>query len=298
MTQTSAEPAGVGTPPVVPAPRPAPIAGTVRVARRRRYVMCRPEHFAVRYAINPWMDVDVPVDRALALRQWEELRRTYVSLGHEVLLLPPEPGLPDMVFAANGAVVVGDRALGARFAHAERAAEADHHRAWLSAHGVAVEAPEHVGEGEGDLLVVGRTLLAGTGFRTAPAAHEEAARTLGLPVVPLRLVDPRYYHLDTALAVLGDDDVAYLPEAFDAQGVATLRRLFPDALEVGPDEAALLALNAVSDGRHVVLPAQARRTAADLAARGYVPVPVDLSELLKAGGSVKCCTLELHARPS
>lgn len=298
MTQTSAEPAGVGTPPVVPAPRPAPRRVGERTARRRRYVMCRPEHFAVRYAINPWMDVDVPVDRALALRQWETLRRTYLSLGHEVRLLPPAPGLPDMVFAANGAVVVGDRALGARFAHAERADEAGHHRAWLEAHGVAVGEPEHVGEGEGDLLVVGGTLLAGTGFRTAPAAHGEAARVLGLPVVPLRLVDPRYYHLDTALAVLADDDVAYLPEAFDDESRSTLRRLFPDALEAAADEAALLALNAVSDGRHVVLPAAAVRTADALAARGYSPVPVDLSELLKAGGSVKCCTLELHARPA
>ncbi|WP_445262994.1 dimethylargininase [Pseudokineococcus sp. 1T1Z-3] len=265
-----------------------------RRATPRRYAMCRPEHFAVAYEINPWMDASVAVDRDLALAQWETLRRTYTGLGHEVDVVPALPGQPDMVFAANGGVVVRGRALGARFAHPERAAEGPAFAAWLRGAGVAVHEPEHVGEGEGDFLVVGERVLAGTGFRTAPAAHEEAARVLGVEVVPLRLVDPRYYHLDTALAVLADDDVAYVAGAFDAESRATLERLYPDALLVEDADAAVLGLNAVSDGLHVVLPAAATAMAADLDARGYVPVPVDLSELLKGGGSVKCCTLELR----
>nr|WP_298802452.1 dimethylargininase [uncultured Pseudokineococcus sp.] len=295
-TRPTAPPAATTSPAAVPAPRAetAPSALPPRRATPRRYAMCRPEHFEVRYAINPWMDVRVPVDRDLAVAQWEALRRTYLDLGHEVDLVPPLPGQPDMVFAANGGVVLGGRALGARFAHPERAAEGPAFAAWLRSRGVDVHDPEHVGEGEGDFLVVGDRVLAGTGYRTAPAAHEEAARVLGAEVVGLRLVDPRYYHLDTALAVLADDDVAYAPSAFDDEGRAVLARLFPGALLVDEDDAAVLALNAVSDGLHVVLPAAARRTADALAARGYVPVPVDLSELLKGGGSVKCCTLELR----
>jgi len=56
----------------------------------------------------------------------------------------------------------------------------------------------------------------------------------------------------------------------------------------------VLGLNAVSDGRHVVLPGQAAGLAAQMKAAGFEPVPVDLSELLKAGGGPKCCTLELR----
>ncbi|WP_422631775.1 dimethylargininase [Pseudokineococcus basanitobsidens] len=271
-----------------------PAALPPRRATPRRYAMCRPDHFAVRYAINPWMHPGDPVDRDLAVAQWEALRQTYLDLGHVVEVVPGLPEQPDMVFAANGGVVLGGRALGARFAHVERAAEGPAFAAWLRARGVPVHEPEHVGEGEGDFLVVGDRLLAGTGFRTAPAAHEEAARVLDAEVVPLRLVDPRYYHLDTALAVLADDDVAYVRGAFDPDALATLERLYPHALVVGEQDAGVLGLNAVSDGLHVVLPAAATRMAADLAARGYVPVPVDLSELLKGGGSVKCCTLELR----
>ena len=272
---------------------------STRRATPRHYLMCRPDHFEVSYAINPWMDPAAAVDRALAVRQWEALRQAYLDLGHRVDTVAPEPGLPDMVFAANGGLVVGGRALGARFTYAERAAEGPAYLAWLAGAGLrdAVE-PVHVNEGEGDFLVVGdgrsQVVLAGTGFRTAPGAHAEVQEHFGVPVVSLQLVDPRYYHLDTALAVLDDRTVAYYPGAFSAGSRAVLERLFPDAVLASAEDAAVLGLNAVSDGRHVVLPTVAERLAEQLRARGFEPVGVDLSELLKAGGGAKCCTLEVR----
>ena len=265
------------------------------MGRPRRYLMCRPEHFEVSYAINPWMDVAAGADRDLAVRQWETLREAYLTLGHEVTLIDPVPGLPDMVFAANGGLVIGRRAMGARFTHAERLAEGPAYYKWLAGAGLdEVAEPLAVNEGEGDFLVVGDLVLAGTGFRTDPRAHGEVQEYFGRPVVSLQLVDPRFYHLDTALAVLDDESVAYFPAAFSAGSLAVLRRLFPGAIETSEADAVVLGLNAVSDGRHVVLPLQATGLAGQLRARGYEPVGVDLSELLKAGGSVKCCTLEIR----
>jgi N-dimethylarginine dimethylaminohydrolase len=275
-------------------PVPSPVAA--RTATRRHYLMCPPDHFAVVYAINPWMDPGVPVDTTLARAQWDALRRTYVDLGHRVDLLDPVPGLPDMVYAANGATVVDGVVFGARFRHAERAAEAAAHRAWFRGAGFRrVVEPRFVNEGEGDLLVAGDVVLAGSGFRTDPLAHAEAAAVLGREVVPLELVDPRYYHLDTALAVLDDTTIAWLPEAFSAASREVLSARYPDAVVATPADAAVLGLNAVSDGRYVVLPAAARDLAAALAERGFTPLPVDLSELLKGGGGPKCCTLEVRA---
>ena len=274
---------------------PRPVAATEPISRPRHYVMCRPEHFEVRYAINPWMRPGDPVDRGRALAQWDALYRTYLDLGHRVDLIDPVPGLPDMVYAANGATVVGGVVLGARFRHPERAAEAGAHRAWFAAAGYPVVEPEFVNEGEGDLLVVGDVVLAGHGFRTDPRAHAEAAAVFCREIVPLRLVDPRYYHLDTAVAVLDDSTIAWLPAAFAPESQDVLGARFPDAVVAGPADAAVLGLNAVSDGRHVVLPAQATGLAAALAERGYTPVSVDLSELLKGGGGPKCCTLEVRS---
>ena len=273
---------------------PDPARTGSRVATPRRYLMCPPTHFAVEYAINPWMVPGTPVDRALALVQWDALRRTYLELGHAVELLAPVPGLPDMVFAANGATVVDGVVLGARFRHPQRAAEAAAHAAWFRRAGARGVEPVFVNEGEGDLLVVGDLILAGTGFRTDPRAHAEAAAVFAREVVALELCDPRYYHLDTAVAVLDATTIAWLPEAFTAASRAVLRDRFPDAVAADPADAAVLGLNAVSDGRHVVLPARATGLAAAVAERGFVPVPVDLSELLKGGGGPKCCTLEVR----
>nr|WP_241661085.1 dimethylargininase [Thermomonospora catenispora] len=257
--------------------------------------MCPPEHFAVTYAINPWMDPEAGADRDRAAAQWEALRETYLELGHRVELIEPVEGLPDMVFAANGALVVDGRVYGARFRHAERAAEGPAYAAWFRDNGFTeVLEAEHVNEGEGDFLVLDELILAGTGFRTEVAAHQEAQEFLGRPVVTLRLVDPRFYHLDTALFPLDGRNVAYYPGAFSPGSRAVLERLFPDALIADEDDAAVLGLNAVCDGRHVVINAEAQRLIAQLRRHGYEPVPVDLSELRKAGGGPKCCTLEIR----
>jgi N-dimethylarginine dimethylaminohydrolase len=223
--------------------------------------MCPPAYFAVTYAINPWMRPDEPADAELALRQWTRLRETYLRLGHTVYTIEPHPELPDMVFAANGAAVIDGTVLGVRFRHPERAGEA---------------------------------VLAGYGFRSDEAAAGELAAVFGRRVVSLRLVDPRFYHLDTALSVLDASTAMYYPAAFDDAGRAALSSVFDELIEAKDEDAEVLGLNAVSDGRHVVLAEQATALARQLAARGFVPVPVDMSELRKAGGGAKCCTLELR----
>ncbi|WP_273733446.1 dimethylargininase [Mycolicibacterium septicum] len=256
--------------------------------------MTAPEYFTVEYAINPWMDTSTPVDTALALAQWDTLRRVYAELGHTVDLVTPLVGLPDMVYAANGGFLVGDTAVVARFAFPQRAGEADAYAEWMAAAGYRTARTDHVNEGQGDLLLVGSKLLAGYGFRTDRRAHDEIATITGLGVTSLELVDPRFYHLDTALAVLDDSTIAYYPPAFSDDARRRIGELFSDAIEVGSADAYVLGLNVVSDGRHVVMPAAATGFAGQLRRAGFEPIGVDLSELLKGGGSVKCCTLERH----
>jgi N-dimethylarginine dimethylaminohydrolase len=260
----------------------------------RQYLMCPPEHFDVRYSINPWMDPGKPVDTGLAMAQWDRLRETYLSLGHQVHLIEPVPGLPDMVFAANGATAIGNQALIARYRYPQRAAEAPAYCAWFVANGYQVVAePRFINEGQGDYLIDGERLLAGTGFRTDRLSHDEAQELYGLPVVSLTLVDPSFYHLDTALSVLRAGQIMYYPEAFSIGSQQVLRRLYPDAILATRRDAEAFGLNAVSDGANVVLPQIATGLIEQLRERGYHPIGLDMSELHKSGGAVKCCTLEL-----
>lgn len=265
----------------------------VRTATQRTYLLCAPVHFAVEYAINPYMEVGAPVDRDRALAQWAAIRDAYRRLGHVVHELEPVAGLPDMVFAANSGLVAGGRVLASRMAYAERRGEEEHYRRWFAAQGFEVVPAVAASEGEGDLLVAGDLLLAGHGFRTTPAAHVQARHLHGRRLLPLELGDPRFYHLDVAVGVVDSTTLAVVPDALTTEGLRMLREHF-DLVEVDLAEGLALGANLVGDGRHVVLEAAAPRLADALADRGFDPVPVDTSELRRAGGSVKCCTLELH----
>lgn len=267
--------------------------------RPREYLMCAPEHFTVEYRINPWMDPETPVDTQLAVKQWTLLRDALTEAGHTVHVLDPRPGLPDMVFAANGAFCVDGRVYGARFRYPQRAPEAAAHRSFYGDPKWTYVDADEVNEGEGDFAYLpdaqGGLILAGYGFRTEPAAHAEAQEALGRPVVSLRLTDPRFYHLDTALAAVDDANIVYYPGAFSEPSQAVLRQLFPAGIVADLDDALGFGLNLVSDGYHVFLNAASSALAAKLAADGYRPVLVELSELKKGGGSVKCCVAELRS---
>lgn len=259
--------------------------------------MCPPAHFDVVYSINPWMDPGKPVDPRLAMLQWQRIHDLFIDLGHTVDLIEPLPGLPDMVFAANGATVHGGRALAARFRYEERAAEGPAYLAWLTANGFEAQQAAWTNEGQGDFLTAGGLLLAGSGFRTDRRAHAETEEYFGCPAISLTLVNGSYYHLDTALSILDEQTIMYYPDAFTPASQALLRRLFPDAVLATAQDAACFGLNAVSDGQHVLLPAGATGLTSQLRDRGYETIELEVTELLRAGGGVKCCTLELHGSP-
>jgi N-dimethylarginine dimethylaminohydrolase len=263
--------------------------------------MCPPTYFEVSYSINPWMDPRAPVDRLLALGQWSALVETYRAAGHCVEVLDPVPGLPDLVYAANGALVVDGHVLPARFAYAERAAEAAVHAEWYRRNGILyggrdIATPVAVNEAEGDFAVLSKRILAGYGFRTGRAAHDEVGALTGREVISLELVDPHLYHLDVALAVLDDerDHLAYYPPAFSSASRRVLSENFPDAILATEHDAYAFGLNCVSDGHNVFLPRGAAELRTALVAAGYRPTSIDLSELAKGGGSVKCCTQEIR----
>lgn len=229
------------------------------------------------------------------LSQWKNLHDTLAVLGHDVHLVEPEPDLPDMVFAANAATVIDGRVLVANFRYEQRRAESLAYQEWFLRNGWSeCRIAGRLNEGEGDFLFTGTEILAATGFRTEPAAHAELASFFDRPVTGLRLVDPRFYHLDTALAVLGPGQIMYFPAAFDAASRRLLSEHYPDAILATEADAEVFGLNAFSDGRHVLLPEQATGLAGQLRSRGYQPICLDLTELLKAGGSIKCCILELR----
>ena len=258
-------------------------------------LMCRPEHYGIEYEINPWMHVDAGVDRAAAAEQWDRLHAAYTGLGEQVELVDPVAGLPDMVFTANAAVVSAGRAVLSRFRHAERQGEEPFWQRALEARGIEVEVihPRLSFEGAGDALFVGDRLFCGHGFRTDRRAHRLVGRALGVEVVSLELVDPRFYHLDTCFCPLNAQTVLFAPQAFSPSSARTVRRLVPHVIEVPPDVAAGFACNAITVGSRVISSLAAGSLSSPLHDAGYDTLALPMSEFIKAGGGVRGLSLPI-----
>ncbi len=268
----------------------------IRHTGRRHLVMCPPEYYEIT-GDNPWTPPDAKTDRAAAMEEWERLRGIYLDLGHRVHVIEPHPELTQMTFAANGALAIDGKAFVARPHSQERAGEGPAHAEWFRRRGYDVKVSRARSEGEGDFLVTERFVLAGTGFRTDQPAHFEAQEFLSRPVLSLQLVHEKFYHLDTAVCVLDERTIAYYPGAFSPGSRRLLERVFPDAVIATDDDADELGLNAVSDGKNVVLHSSARHLADALAERGYHPIGIDMPQLQMGGGGPKCCTMGLYGEP-
>jgi N-dimethylarginine dimethylaminohydrolase len=275
-------------------------------------LMCAPAHFGVTYSINPWMDPAswARDDRALAAaarREWRAYRRVLERLGAAIELIPAAPGLPDLVFTANSALVLDRTVLLARFRHPERQAEESHVATafrTLQARGIVddvVALPEGVVlEGAGDCVwdATRQLFWMGHGPRSSLAARAAVTETFGADVVALELADPRFYHMDTALSALPGGEVMYVPCAFTAAGRAAIHERVPPAqrIEIGDNDASRLAANTVAIGDTLVMSACSPRLRAALRERGYRVATTSLASFQRSGGSAFCLTLRLDRR--
>jgi len=263
--------------------------------RQARILMCPPDYYGIEYEINPWMSRSRGSTPERARQQWQALHDTLRGLGVVVELLEPRPGLPDLVFTANAGLVFGQQFFASRFRHEVRARESPYFEAWFAAHGFTVQhLPGNVYfEGAGDALFCGGTLFAGYRIRSDVRGHQYLAKVMGKQVLPLELINPRFYHLDTCFCPLAPGEAIYYPPAFDGYGRKVLQRQIPRLLVVNDAEALRFGCNAVVVGKTVVTNTGCDELAAGLRAWGYEPVAVELDEFLKAGGSAKCLTLRL-----
>lgn len=259
--------------------------------------MCAPDHFEVTYAINPWMQAGA-VNEPRARAQWQRLRE---ALGEhaDVSLVPPVAGLPDMVFTANAGTLRGNVFVPSRFRHEERRGEESHFAEWFGAQGFFVRhLPEGiVSEGAGDALVDPdlACLWMGYGPRSDLRAADALSRILDLETVPLALLDPRFYHVDTCFCPLPGGGAMYYADAFDARGRAAIEARIPRTRRIflTEEEACQFACNAVVVGEHVLMNRGNARLVHELEAFGLQVHVVALDEFIKAGGSARCLTMRL-----
>ncbi len=266
---------------------------------RHVFLMCPPEHFTVAYIINPWMHGNLrKIDNAVAKQQWRALYDMLTDHA-TVRLVLPQPGSPDMVFTANAGLVKGNRFIVSRFRYPERQYEEPYFADWFVDRGydVSLMPRDLPFEGAGDALFDrGKAVLwMAHGHRSLSAAAEVLNQRLGVDVITLKLVDTRFYHLDTCFCPLEGGHLLYYPAAFDPESRAAIEARIPTSKRIAIEEedALAFACNAVNIDATVVVNRASATFVKSLAAKGFEVLQSPLSEFMKAGGSAKCLTLRL-----
>lgn len=264
-----------------------------------RILMCPPDHFTVEYVINPWMaghEGSLSLDKAK--QQWQQLRDVLAQFA-EIVIIEPHPKLPDMVFTANAGVVYGSKAIASHFMPLERRAEEPIFKKWFRDNGFDLLAlDEKIGfEGAGDCLLDrgGPWLWTGFGFRTEIEAHPKIAEFFDIELVSIRLMDARFYHIDTCFCPLTGGYLMYHPPAFDYDSRIAIESRIPShkRIVVDTQDAGNFACNAINIGDNVILNKASEPLKARLMIAGFNVHECNLSEFLKAGGSAKCLSLKL-----
>jgi N-dimethylarginine dimethylaminohydrolase len=260
----------------------------------RRYLMVRPSHFRVDYAINPHMDVHTQPDRARALEQWHGLVQALSDAGAEVEVLEQRPDSPDMVYAMNLGLVLDDRVVMSHMRYGERRLERLSAEPWFAGHGYRPTSVGRDGVGAhleaGDAFAFGDALVVGYGPRTEELALKHLATELDVRVRGLRITHPGMYHFDLAFCPLGETRAMVCPAAFDDASSDALLALVPDPLVLTEAEALTFCANSVVVGSTVLMPSCPDRVRARLEAWGFEVVVLDLREFHKGGGSIRCLT--------
>lgn len=264
-------------------------------ASQPRILMCPPEHYGIEYEINAWMDKSKQADPELAKEQWKGLREKLEASGAAIEIVEPAEGLPDMVFTANAGLVHHNKVILSRFRPEQRRGEEPLFKKWFESNGFEVKiVPEDkYFEGAGDALFCGDTLVAGYRQRSDASGLQSLGEFLDCRVMPLELIDPYYYHIDTCFCPMAPGVAMYFPGAFDDYGQRVLHATVDQLIEIDADEAPHFAANAVVVGKTIVTNAGCSKLHEKLRDAGFDPVETPLSEFVKAGGSAKCLTLRL-----
>jgi N-dimethylarginine dimethylaminohydrolase len=263
----------------------------------KKILLCPPTHYDIEYKINPWMDIENKVDQQKVHEEYQQLKQTYKDLGCEILEIPQEKDLPDMVYAANYGFPQSNVFIKSNFKFDERKDEAEAAKKYFEKLGFATqELPTHISfEGQGDLLVAGDKYLMGWGKRTDKEAKKYLEKILNVDITDFKMINPYYYHLDTCLLPINGQTIAINPLSFEQEGIEKLKKIFKKIIYVSKEDNAILACNAcIVENTIVIGKGISQQLKDEFKAAGYNTKEVDMNEYRKGGGSVKCLTLEFY----
>ena len=260
-------------------------------------LMSSPEYFRVEYSINPWMVEGAEINLELAKDQWGGLKSTIEKCGAEVNVIPGNTVYPDLVFTANSGIIKDKSVLISNFKYQERHGEEVIYENWFRKNGydVARIPSEHKFEGRGDAFVYGEYLIGSYGIRSDKEALLYIADHFQLIPKITKLVDEKFYHLDTCFQILPtkNNDAIFYPDAFEDESLSEFSDLF-NLIPIHKDDANKLACNALVINDSVIFPSENIEIIENVAQSGCNVEISNVSEFMKSGGACQCLVITLQ----
>lgn len=261
-----------------------------------KFLMCSPEHYEEALPLCQRTLARVSVNGTLARAQWQILYKVLTDqIGAEVELIEPVRGLPNMVFAAHAGIVSGKTFIRSNYRVKERQPEGAFFEKWFEEHGysVATIAKGFIFDGEGDMIPHARQLFYGYHSKSELHMPELVSAKMELGPASLQLIDDRFHHLDTCLAVLNPDTILYYRDAFSEGANQILRDTVKNCIVLRRDEALAWACNSIVIDKRIIISNECHLSSEMLRLLGYRVYRIDISEFRKACISVKSLVLRI-----
>lgn len=261
----------------------------------QKVVLCEPQYMEIKEVINDVQKeyIEDNIDRSLAISQHHEFEQTLRNAGVEVIKLKPSKNHPEQVFTRDIGFSLGNRLFISEMANPIRQGEEQVLAQWMKDHDIFYKKlSTHSIEG-GDVIVDGKRVFIGMSHRTSKKAIQALQREL--PDFEIRPIsfNPKYLHLDCVFNILSSKDALIFPDAFDKKTVDLLSSLY-QLIEVSESEQFSMGTNVLSIGQSRVLSLPINGDVnQQMRQRGYEVLEVDFSEIIKSGGSFRCCSMPI-----
>ncbi|ABV61877.1 dimethylarginine dimethylaminohydrolase family protein [Bacillus pumilus] len=259
-------------------------------------LLCSPIYMEIKQIINETQKhfARENISQMKAIAQHKQLIQ--ILKNHQVrpIMLPANDRYPEQVFTRDIGFTIGHTLFVSSMAAPVRQGEEQLLKEWAQENGFkTVSLTNGTIEG-GDVLVDQTRVFVGMSKRTNPAAIHELKKELpDHDIIPIHL-PPHILHLDCVMNILSHDEMLIYPEAFKKEDLHLLNMHY-HLIEISEQEQFTLGPNVLSIGQKKVISLPINQeTNAALTAHGYTVIEVDFSEIIKSGGSFRCCTLPIR----
>ncbi|PFG04816.1 arginine deiminase family protein [Bacillus sp. es.034] len=267
---------------------------TNEYGKLKKVVVVSPENMQINEIINEtqkhFLKENIDIDKAVS--QHKRFVDVLEKNGSEVIHLQPSSELNEQVFTRDIGFTIHDQFFVASMNTDVRRGEVKTLKHWLEENEVPYNELLHSIEG-GDVLVDEENVWIGVSGRTNQLAIQSLRNQLTPYTVHELPLREDILHLDCVFTIISSEWALVYPPAFSKEDLETIKKHY-NIITVTDEEQFQMGPNVLAIGNQKVISLTQNQALNErIRAEGFDVIELDLSEIIKSGGSFRCCTLPL-----